>query len=778
MKQATANKQKNQDKRPSKIIAVSAKHRLREGLTLVLIALAAYLFIAFVTYHSSDPGWTSSGQGGFIANSGGRIGAWLADVFLYIFGYITYLFPVMLLTSAWFVFYGRLHDIEFQWSHFLLRAGGFLLTLVAGCSLASLWGANWHSALPLNAGGVVGSLVAASLTSILNNAGTILILIAFVLIGVTLFVGVSWFNLFASISRGLFAFLRVLRNGWVRCWTAWRNYVQERHRVKAAMPPEIERPVRTPQPEVPKRVVEENRTPPIINTNKPKAKPKKIDKVKLATIGDFPSLDLLDEPQHAQNSAYSQSQLEELSRNIEQCLLDFDIEARVVAVHPGPVITRFELELAPGLKVSRVSSLVKDLARALSMISVRVVEVIPGKAVIGLEVPNKIRQFVYLRELFESSAFNDANSPLSLALGKDIAGNPVIVDLARMPHLLVSGTTGSGKSVGINAMIFSMLYKAQPQELRFIMVDPKMLELSVYDGIPHLLTPVVTNMKEAANAFRWCVAEMERRFQLMASLGVRNIDGYNTKVKRAIADGKPLLNPLVPEDQQSDQADTLQPLPLIVVIVDELSDMMMVVGKQVEELIARIAQKARAAGIHMILATQRPSVDVITGLIKSNIPTRIAFQVSSKVDSRTILDQQGAEQLLGSGDMLYLPPGAGLPERVHGAYVSDDELKRVINDWRQRGDPEYLEEVLQETVEQGVGAFCEDQNAEQDPLYDQAVRIVTETRRASISYVQRRLKIGYNRAAGILEAMEQAGVVSQMETNGSREVLAPPPPEG
>jgi S-DNA-T family DNA segregation ATPase FtsK/SpoIIIE len=776
LKQATLKTPKNQDKHSSKIIAVSAKHRLREGLTLVLIALSVYLFIAFVTYHSSDPGWTSSGQGGFIANSGGRIGAWFADVFLYIFGYIAYLFPIMLLTSAWFVFYGRLHDLEFQWRHFLLRAVGFLLTLLAGCSLASLWGSDWHGVLPLNAGGVVGSLTETSLTAILNNAGTVLILIAFILIGVTLFVGVSWFNLFVSVSRGFFICLRVLRNGWMRCWTAWRNYVHERRRIKASMP-KIERPVRIPQPEVSKKVVREDKKPPIIKNSKPKVKPKKIDKAKLAAIGDFPSLDLLDEPQHARDSAYSSSQLEELSRNIEQRLLDFDIEARVVAVHPGPVITRFELELAPGLKVSRVSSLVKDLARALSMISVRVVEVIPGKAVIGLEVPNKVRQFVYLRELFESSAFIDASSPLSLALGKDIAGNPVVVDLARMPHLLVSGTTGSGKSVGINAMIFSMLFKATPAELRFIMVDPKMLELSVYDGIPHLLTPVVTNMKEAANAFRWCVAEMERRFQLMAALGVRNIAGYNTKVKRAIADGKPLLNPLVPEEQQTDQAETLQPLPFIVVIVDELSDMMMVVGKKVEELIARLAQKARAAGIHMILATQRPSVDVITGLIKSNIPTRIAFQVSSKVDSRTILDQQGAEQLLGCGDMLYLPPGAGLPERVHGAYVSDDELKRVIADWKQRGDPEYVEEVLQEAVEQGAGAFGEDQNAEQDPLYDQAVRIVTETRRASISYVQRRLKIGYNRAAGILEAMEQAGVVSQMENNGAREVLAPPPPE-
>jgi S-DNA-T family DNA segregation ATPase FtsK/SpoIIIE len=758
LRQATPNRQ-NREKRPAKIIAVSANHRLREGLITILIAMAIYLSIAFITYHSSDPGWSSSGEGGFVANAGGKVGSWLADVFLYMFGYMGYLFPIMFLASAWFVFYSRLHNIEFKWRNFLLRLSGFLLTLISSCSLASLWGANWHGALPLSTGGILGNVTEISLIGVLNNTGAILVLIAFLLIGVTLFVGVSWLNLFAVIGKGFFRFA-----GWTRkCYQAWRDRICDRKTKSLIV---TERKIIEPQIKTPKTV-----------TPKPKLKnkPKKIDKTKLAAIGNFPSLELLDQPQHTKDAAYSQTQLEEISRNIEQRLLDFDIEAYVVAVHPGPVITRFELELAPGLKVSRVSSLVKDLARALSMISVRVVEVIPGKAVIGLEVPNKLRQFVYLRELFESQQYIEATSPVSLALGKNIAGYPVVVDLEKMPHLLVSGTTGSGKSVAINAMIFSMLYKATPNEVRFIMVDPKMLELSVYDGIPHLLTPVVTDMKEAANAFRWCVAEMERRFQLMAALGVRNIEGYNAKVKHAIDNGKPIFNPLASVDDQSEQTETLQTLPFIVIVVDELADMMMVVGKKVEELIARLAQKARAAGIHMILATQRPSVDVITGLIKSNIPTRIAFQVSSKIDSRTILDQKGAEQLLGCGDMLYLPPGSGLPVRIHGAYVSDNELKRVIADWKQRGEPEYVDEVLQEVMEQNDGLL--DDDGESDPFYDQAVRIVTETRRASISYVQRRLKIGYNRAARILETMEKNGVVSRMENNGVREVLAPPPPE-
>lgn len=781
MKQATQHKLR----RHSQIMANTYRHRVREGVVIVLLALAVYLALAFITYHSSDPGWSSSGAGGFIANAGGKAGAWFADVFLYLFGYMAYLFPLLLLIAAWMMFYVRFFNLEFKWSHLLLRILGFGLTLLAGCGLAGLLLSTWHYMLPLDAGGILGDIVALNLSSLLNVIGSFLVLCAFFLIGITLFIGISWLNLFAAMGKFVIKTISWVRDGYL----AWRDLRLDRKaELQAINKTRLARPqeVRTIVPPKVRKVAAEPPKETSTQEASVKVKVKKKQNIsKIISTDTLPSLDLLDKPQHAKNAGYSTPELDELAREIEQRLLDFDIEAYVVAVHPGPVITRFELELAPGIKVSRVTSLVKDLARSLSMVSVRVVEVIPGKAVIGLEVPNKKRQFVYLRELFESQQYIEATSPLSLSLGKDIAGYPVVVDLAKMPHLLVSGTTGSGKSVGLNSMIFSMLYKTMPQDVRFIMVDPKMLELSIYDGIPHLLTPVVTNMKDAANAFRWCVAEMERRFQLMANLGVRHLSGYNAKVSHAIAAGTPIPNPLINSHQPVTDTDcldtdsaieTLEPLSYIVVVVDELSDMMMVVGKKVEELIARLAQKARAAGIHMILATQRPSVDVITGLIKSNIPTRIAFQVSSKIDSRTILDQQGAEQLLGKGDMLYLPPGAGLPIRVHGAYVSDSELHNVIGFWKGKGEPEYLTEILQDSCETENGDSLVN-DAEQDPLYDQAVRVVTESRRASISYIQRRLKIGYNRAARILEGMEQAGVVSQMEGSGAREVLAPPPPE-
>jgi len=454
------------------------------------------------------------------------------------------------------------------------------------------------------------------------------------------------------------------------------------------------------------------------------------------------------------------------------------VHAKVVAVHPGPVVTRFELQLAAGTKVSKIVGLAKDLARSLSVISVRIVEVIPGKSVIGLELPNKHREMVRLREILASQRYAQARSPLALGIGKDIAGHTVVVDLAKMPHLLVAGTTGSGKSVGLNAMLLSLLYKATPKDLRLIMIDPKMLELAIYEGIPHLLTPVVTDMKDAAKALRWCVAEMERRYKLMAAMGVRNILGFNAKIKEAKANGEPILDPLW-DGLDGSQPEPVEELPYIVVLADEFADMMMVVGKKVEELIARIAQKARAAGIHLILATQRPSVDVITGLIKANIPTRIAFQVSSRIDSRTILDQQGAEQLLGHGDMLYLPSGSGVPVRVHGAFVDDDEVHRVVKDLKRRGQPEYLDEILQgaSSDEMGLpGLGDEEGDGEQDALYDQAVEFVTQTRKASISSIQRKLKIGYNRAARIVETMEMAGVVGPLD-GGTREVLAPPPVE-
>ncbi len=495
----------------------------------------------------------------------------------------------------------------------------------------------------------------------------------------------------------------------------------------------------------------------------------------------LPSVQLLDQPDRSRKRGYSEEALESLSRLLELKLREFNIQAEVTAVHPGPVITRFEIQPAAGVKVARISNIAKDLARSLAVLSVRVVEVIPGKSVVGIEIPNESREIVRLSEVLSSSEYDSRESPLTLVLGKDIGGRPVVADLARMPHLLVAGTTGSGKSVGVNAMLLSILYKATPEQVRLIMIDPKMLELSVYDGIPHLLTPVVTDMKDAGNALRWSVAEMERRYKLLSKVGVRNLAGYNKKIRESIEAGTPVRDPLWrPQDTAlQDEPPYLEPLPFIVVVVDEFADLMMVVGKKVEELIARIAQKARAAGIHLILATQRPSVDVITGLIKANIPTRIAFQVSSKIDSRTILDQGGAEQLLGQGDMLFLPPGTGLPERVHGAFVADEEVHRVCDHWRSKGSPEYIDEILEGSFEGGgetgfgTSGGDEESSAEQDPLYDQAVAFVLETRRPSASFVQRRFKIGYNRAARLVEAMEEAGVVSGMGSNGQREVLVP-----
>jgi S-DNA-T family DNA segregation ATPase FtsK/SpoIIIE len=505
--------------------------------------------------------------------------------------------------------------------------------------------------------------------------------------------------------------------------------------------------------------------------------------------GELPPLKLLDDPPH-QEQSYSPEALEAMSRLVELKLKDFGVEVEVVAVQPGPVVTRFELRPAPGVKVSQISSLAKDLARALSAISVRVVEVIPGKPVMGLEIPNEKRELVTLGEIIKSKAYDELASPLALALGKDIGGQPVVADLARMPHLLIAGTTGSGKSVAINAMVLSLLYKSTAEHVRLVMIDPKMLELSVYEGIPHLLAPVVTDMKQAANALRWSVAEMERRYQLMAALGVRNIAGFNKRVREANDAGKPIRDPVMTAKASNDptidqsQIPDLMPLPYIVVIIDELADLMLIVGKKVEELITRLAQKARASGIHLVLATQRPSVDVITGLIKANIPCRIAFQVSAKVDSRTILDQGGAESLLGHGDMLYLQTGTSLPTRVHGAFVSDQEVLRVVEALRRNAPPVYVDEVLSGPSTPIPGMPGEDgegeaggADAEADPLYDEAVKIVTSERKPSISYVQRRLKIGYNRAARLLEAMESSGIVGPLQSNGAREVLAPAPPE-
>ena len=591
----------------------------------------------------------------------------------------------------------------------------------------------------------------------------------------SVFLGISWFAIMDrtghwclsmwELGRQKVGELRDRAEGRRQLAARQDIFAAEKKRTAGRAPPRIE-------PTVPK-----------LETSERAEKERQVPLFEPPSEGELPPLSLLDDPP-PQKKGYSEESLEAMSRLVELKLKDFNIDVEVVSVSPGPIITRFELDPAPGVKVSQIANLAKDLARSLSVVSVRIVEVIPGKSFIGLEIPNENRELVTLGEILKSRAYDELASPLTLALGKDISGDSVVADLARMPHLLIAGTTGSGKSVAINAMVLSLLYKAKPEHVRLIMVDPKMLELSVYEGIPHLLTPVVTDMKEAANALRWCVGEMDRRYRLMAALGVRNIGGYNRKVQDAIDAGEPIPDPIFKPPELLDpdkpiEHPTLTPLPFIVIIIDELADMMMIVGKKVEELIARLAQKARASGIHMLVATQRPSVDVITGLIKANIPTRIAFQVSAKVDSRTILDQMGAEQLLGHGDMLYLPPGTSLPTRVHGAFVADQEVHRVVRNLKKSGSPRYLDEILQAPTSLTPGLTGlevmpgDNVDAEQDPLYDQAVKIVVDTRKASISGVQRRLKIGYNRAARMVESMEEAGLVGPLQSNGTREILIP-----
>lgn len=763
-----------------KMLSMQLRHRLQEGLFILIIACALFLFVSLCSYHAVDPGWSSTGLGTKVSNLGGRVGAWIADVFLSLFGIVAFLFPFMLVMTGWIRLRER-DEIDRKAWEWLLTSFGWIFLLSSSCGLASFYFASTTSHLPARSGGIIGDLLGNGLSLLFNQTGSTLIFIATLFCGITLVTGLSWLVLSEWIGRALCAYLAKL----------WLKLPEMRFSFKSLVPwpapkTEPELPARRLRREEPVIVQRPDNLPvtvaapapvPIVKPMvarqlEPPREKKKIDidpSIRLDR-GGLPPLDLLNPPPQAADTAFSTVSFDELSQLVEQRLADFGVDVKVVAVHPGPVVTRFELDLAPGIKVSKITGLAKDIARSLSAVSVRIVEVIPGKSVIGLEIPNEHRETVTLRDVLESQRYTQSRSPVSLVLGKDISGNPVVVDLMKMPHLLVAGTTGSGKSVSLNAMLLSMLYKAPPDQLRLIMIDPKMLELSVYEGIPHLLTPVITDMKEAANALRWCVAEMDKRYRLMAALGVRNLAGYNQKVLDAEKQGQPLRMPgALVTDEESAKAE-LTTLPVIVVVADELADMMMVVGKKVEDLIARIAQKARAAGIHLILATQRPSVDVITGLIKANIPTRIAFQVSSRIDSRTILDQQGAEQLLGHGDMLYLPPGAGVPVRVHGAYVADDEVHRVVAAWRTYGEPTYLHEVTDDAG--SVEGGGEQGTGEQDPLYDEAVRIVTESRRASISLVQRRLRIGYNRAARMMEEMEAAGVVSSSDQNGGREVLA------
>ena len=757
------------------IVAAQINQRLREAGMLLSFALAGYFLVAMVSYDVLDPSWSHSGSNTNISNFGGTAGAWIADLSFYLFGYLAFLIPTMLIYNGVILVKTRDLSAEVRYQMLVIRWSGFVLTLISGCALASLHFSVTKGAMPLDAGGIIGQIAGNYFSHGLGFIGATVLHLALFLSGLTLFTGLSWLALVDNLGKYTLLGIDLLIDRYylLRDRIEGKRNRSEREQVfQVQKQKQISRKPIKIEP-----VVEQIELSPRVE------KEKQIPLFKSSSKGGstIPSFTLLDQPR-ARVAGYSKAALEAMSQQLELKLRDFGIEIQVVSVHPGPVITRFEILPAPGVKVSQISNLSKDLARSLSVIGVRVVEVIPGKSVMGLEIPNENRELVALREIVQSKAFDDASSPLTLALGKDISGEAMVADLAKMPHLLVAGTTGSGKSVAINVMLLSILFKATPAEVRLILIDPKMLELNVYEDIPHLIAPVVTDMKEAANALRWCVAEMERRYKLMASLGVRNVSGFNRKVRDAIAAGTPLKDPLFDRKrlllEPEATPDDLEPLPFIVVVVDEFADMIMVVGKKVEELIARLAQKARASGIHLLLATQRPSVDVITGLIKSNIPTRIAFQVSSKIDSRTILDQMGAEALLGHGDMLYLPPGTSMPERVHGAFVDDHEVHAVVNELKKMGAPNYIPDVLEESVAAVLpGEGARDSNGDEvDPLYDEAVSIVTETRKASISYVQRRLKIGYNRAARMIEEMEASGVVSQVQSNGSREVLAPPPP--
>ncbi|KTD67433.1 DNA translocase FtsK [Legionella steelei] len=760
--------------------------RLSEGSFILILTSALFVLLSLFTYKISDPGLShASRAGAIIANSGGQVGAYIADALYFVFGYFAYLVPMAFVYISWALLQDLRALKSLDQRVLLLRSVGLMLMFAGGCGLLSLEAEMNQLDSIHGAGGFIGQAVGGGWYQMLNLHGASLVLLAMLLVGTTWLTGLSWIKATELIGYYTLFVVNYISKAVQKTAFLIKAFTERTKSNEVTPPPKM--PREKPAPKLFKSRAEKEQevsiAPPALITHEIKpeiVKPVPVKEVKEIRIpkvsisGDLPSLTLLDKGEPGKPmGGYTHQELENVSREVEQHLLDFGIQAGVVAVHPGPVVTRFELQLAAGIKVSKLTALAKDLARSLSVISVRVVEVIPGKTVVGLELPNHSREVVRLSDVLLADVYQQAHSPITLALGVDIAGHPVVVDLAKMPHLLVAGTTGSGKSVGINAMILSILFKATPDQVRLIMVDPKMLELSVYDGIPHLLTPVVTDMKEAASALRWCVEEMERRYKLMAALGVRNLAGFNSKIAEGISNGQPIVNPLwKPVDSMDETAPELELLPYIVVVIDELADMMMVVGKKVEQLIARIAQKARAAGIHMILATQRPSVDVLTGLIKSNIPTRISFQVSSKIDSRTILDQQGAEQLLGHGDMLYLAPGSGAPLRVHGAFVDDKEVHRIADDWRARGAPDYIDDILKLTGDGNEGGSDEDgQSAEDDdPLYDQAVEFVIQTRKASISAVQRRLKIGYNRAARMVEEMERTGIVGPLD-GGYRDVL-------
>ncbi|HIE90963.1 MAG: DNA translocase FtsK 4TM domain-containing protein [Methylophilaceae bacterium] len=731
---------------------------VREALWLFLLLVGLFLAIILMTYHPQDPSWFVSSDSFLIENAGGKVGAVLSDVLLNLFGFSAWWSVVLAFFTIWLT-YQQIEAEKKERLFLVFNVVGFGLLLAASSALEAGHVVSFPANLPDAAGGIVGVSLDGVLRSMFGYAGSTMVLLLLFAVGFSLFTGWSWIMMTEKLGSLLIAL-----SEWVHAnYHGWQDrkvgkvveqrradFVQsERKRTEDRPPVEI-KPAKT-------QIVKSERV-------------QKEKQVPLFAFNDdgLPPLHLLDEANNSVDLP-SNDTLEFTSRLIERKLVDFGIEVKVISAQPGPVITRYELEPAPGVKGSQISNLAKDLARALSVLSVRVVETIPGKSYMGLEIPNPNRQTVFLTEIMGSKVYADMSSPLAIALGKNIAGLPVVVDLAKMPHVLVAGTTGSGKSVAVNALILSLLYKADASHVRMILIDPKMLELSVYEGIPHLLAPVVTDMRQAGNALNWCVAEMERRYKFMSALGVRNLAGYNQKIKDAAKAGESIPHPF---SLTPDEPEPLEELPMIVVVIDELADMMMVVGKKVEVLIARLAQKARACGIHLVLATQRPSVDVITGLIKANVPTRISFQVSSKIDSRTILDQMGAEALLGQGDMLYMPPGSGHPQRIHGAFVSDREVHAVVNHLKAQGEPNYIEGLLSNETEGGgeAGEYSES-GGEKDELYDEAVAHVLKTRRASISSVQRQLRIGYNRAARLIEDMERAGLVSEMQTNGSREVL-------
>ncbi|UTH73600.1 DNA translocase FtsK [Chromobacterium sp. IIBBL 290-4] len=736
----------------------------REAWWLLMAVAAVYLVLVLASYSPSDPSWSHSSSDPTIRNYGGAFGAWLSDMLLYILGFSAWWLVVFCLVAIGWG-YKRMESWGLKLTPITTAAiAGFFLLLISSASFEAIVLEGKAVTLPLQAGGMFGHFIGKGFSHALGLSGAYLLLGVLAAIGFSLFTGLSWLNLMEKIGT-------VLEEGVVQLWQNWQ----------AKKDREIGKEIAQKREEkvsVAKKKIEETTPvriePPVLDVP---VSPKASKPVQQSLFADpkdaaLPGLSLLDAPKELLEPV-SQDTVEYTSRLIERKLADFGVDVKVIAAYPGPVITRYEIEPAVGVKGAQIVNLMKDLARALSLVSIRVVETIPGKTYMGLELPNPKRQIVKLTEIIGSDGYQNMASRLTMALGKDIAGQPVSADLAKMPHVLVAGTTGSGKSVAINAMILSLLYKATPKEVRLIMVDPKMLELSVYEGIPHLLAPVVTDMKHAANALNWCVGEMERRYKLMSKMGVRNLAGFNQKIKDADKSGEKIPNPFSSTPETPEPLDTL---PLVVVVIDELADLMMVAGKKIEELIARLAQKARAAGIHLILATQRPSVDVITGLIKANIPTRIAFQVSSKIDSRTILDQMGAETLLGQGDMLYLPPGTGYPNRVHGAFVSDDEVHHVVEFLKTTGEPNYIEGILTGQADgddSSAGGIDGESDGESDPLYDEAVAIVVKTRKASISSVQRHLRIGYNRAARLIEQMEAAGLVSSMESNGNRTVLAP-----